>query len=241
MLASPRTPTITSGGGPKRPGTGAVAFGALPFVPGSEVAGIVRSAPDGAAVSAGDRVAAFCMLGGFAEVAVAPEFLTFKLSDDLDFGQGAALILNYHTVLFSLKLRGQLKEGEQVLVQARRPDPTDGRSTLAGLTDAGRAKLEVSAPGHVNAVRRDAYIFLAPTRGQDISLPFEVSKRGTGRPCRSGTVVSWSIPSKCKIVACKSCTLIGSRTMLYPKSSVSPITVPGLIPPPANQSEKQRG
>src|SRR5438094_477609 len=30
----------------------------LPFVPGSETAGIVRSAPDGAAVREGDRVAA---------------------------------------------------------------------------------------------------------------------------------------------------------------------------------------
>ena len=28
----------------------------VPFVPGSEVAGVVRSAPDGAAVKAGDRV-----------------------------------------------------------------------------------------------------------------------------------------------------------------------------------------
>jgi len=35
----------------------------LPFVPGSEVGGVVRSAPDGAAVKAGDRVAAFCFLG----------------------------------------------------------------------------------------------------------------------------------------------------------------------------------
>src|ERR1700759_1556823 len=43
----------------------------LPFVPGSEVGGTVRSAPDGAPVKAGDRVAAFCMLGGFAEVTVA--------------------------------------------------------------------------------------------------------------------------------------------------------------------------
>jgi NADPH2:quinone reductase len=48
----------------------------LPFVPGAEVAGIVRSAPGDAWVRVGDRVAAFCMLGGFAEVAVAPEFLT---------------------------------------------------------------------------------------------------------------------------------------------------------------------
>jgi NADPH2:quinone reductase len=88
----------------------------LPFVPGSEVAGIVRSAPEGAAVKAGDRVAAFSMLGGFAEVAVAPEFLTFPLGAELDFAQGAGLILNYHTAWFSLVMRGRLREGETVLV-----------------------------------------------------------------------------------------------------------------------------
>jgi NADPH2:quinone reductase len=88
----------------------------LPFVPGSEVGGVVRSAPEGAGVAAGDRVAACCMLGGFAEVAVAPEFLTFKLPDALDFAQGAGLVLNYHTAYFSLKLRGRLAEGESVLV-----------------------------------------------------------------------------------------------------------------------------
>jgi NADPH2:quinone reductase len=88
----------------------------LPFVPGSEVGGIVRSAPDGAGVQEGDRVAAFCMLGAFAEVVVAPEFMCFKLPDDLDFAQGAALVLNYHTAYFSLKLRGRLAEGETVLV-----------------------------------------------------------------------------------------------------------------------------
>ena len=88
----------------------------LPFVPGSEVAGIVRSAPAGARVQPGDRVAAFCALGGFAETAVAPEFFTFALSPELDFGQGAALILNYHTAYFALLLRGRLKQGETVLV-----------------------------------------------------------------------------------------------------------------------------
>jgi len=88
----------------------------LPFVPGSEVAGIVRSASPGAGFAAGDRVAAFCMLGGFAEVAVAPPWMTFALPGTLDFAQGAGLILNYHTAYFSLKLRGRLREGETVLV-----------------------------------------------------------------------------------------------------------------------------
>jgi NADPH:quinone reductase len=88
----------------------------LPFIPGSEVGGVVRSAPDDAPVKPGDRVAAFCMLGGWAEVAAAPEYFAFKLPDELDFAQGAGLVLNYHTAYFSLKLRGRLAEGETVLV-----------------------------------------------------------------------------------------------------------------------------
>lgn len=88
----------------------------LPFVPGSEVGGIVRSAPDGAPVSPGDRVAAFTVLGGWAETAVAPAFMCFRLPDALDFAQGAGLILNYHTAWFALKLRGRLQAGETVLV-----------------------------------------------------------------------------------------------------------------------------
>ncbi|MGD0452671.1 MAG: NADPH:quinone oxidoreductase family protein [Solirubrobacteraceae bacterium] len=88
----------------------------LPFVPGSEVGGVVLSAPEGASVKPGDRVAAFCALGGFAETAVAPEFFTFALSPELDFAQGAALILNYHTAYFALLLRGRLAQGETVLV-----------------------------------------------------------------------------------------------------------------------------
>ncbi len=88
----------------------------LPFVPGSEVGGVVISAPDGASVKAGDQVAAFCALGGWAETAVAPEFLTFPLGTELDFAQGAALVLNYHTAYFCLRVRGRLAEGETVLV-----------------------------------------------------------------------------------------------------------------------------
>ena len=73
----------------------------LPFVPGSEVAGTVRSASAGSGFEPGQRVAAFCMFGGFAEVAVAPVHFTFALPDALDDAQGAALVLNYHTAHFS--------------------------------------------------------------------------------------------------------------------------------------------
>ncbi len=89
----------------------------LPFVPGSEAGGVVREVSGDAAVKPGDRVAAFCMLGAWAEVAVAPVHTCFPLPDELDFAQGASLVLNYHTAYFALKLRGRLKhEGETVLV-----------------------------------------------------------------------------------------------------------------------------
>lgn len=88
----------------------------LPFVPGSEVAGVVRSAPEGSGVSAGQRVAAFPSLGGFAELVAAAPAMVFPLPDGVSFEQGAALPMNYLTMHFALRRRGQLREGETVLV-----------------------------------------------------------------------------------------------------------------------------
>lgn len=88
----------------------------LPFTPGSEVAGIVRAAPAGAAVRPGDRVAAFPGFGGFTElVSVAPDAV-FPLPSRLSFAAGAALPMNYLTVEFALGRRGGLQAGETVLV-----------------------------------------------------------------------------------------------------------------------------
>ncbi|GAA0296309.1 MarR family winged helix-turn-helix transcriptional regulator [Kineococcus aurantiacus] len=44
----------------------------------------------------------------------------------------------------------------------RRPDPEDGRWTLATLTDAGWEQLVTAAPGHVGAVRRVVFDALTP-------------------------------------------------------------------------------
>jgi NADPH2:quinone reductase len=88
----------------------------LPFVPGSEVAGLVLEAPAGSPFSPGQRVAALTFTGGMGERTVAPAHLTFALSDALDDAQGAALVMNYHTVLFALERRGRLRAGEKVLV-----------------------------------------------------------------------------------------------------------------------------
>ena len=90
----------------------------IPFTPGGEVAGVVRSAPDGAPVRPGDRVAGLTMLeGGMAEVAVLGPDRVFKLPDTVSFEAGAGLLFNDLTVLFALRLRGRLRQGETVLVQ----------------------------------------------------------------------------------------------------------------------------
>ena len=76
----------------------------------------MRSAPDGAAVRAGDRVAAFPGLGGFAEVVAVPQWGVFPLPDAVSFEAGAALPMNYLTMHFGLVRRGRLQAGETVLV-----------------------------------------------------------------------------------------------------------------------------
>ena len=126
----------------------------LPFVPGSEVGGVVRSAPDGAEVSAGDRVAGFCFLGAFAEVAVAPEFFCFKLPADFSFAQGASLVLNYHTAYFALKLRGRLREGEWVLVHGAAGGV--GTASLQVAKGLGARTIAVVSSDDKERVARDA-------------------------------------------------------------------------------------
>jgi len=126
----------------------------LPFVPGSEVGGVVRSAPEGAAVHEGDRVAAFCMLGGFAETVVAPEWLCFPLADGLDFAQGAGLILNYHTAYFALRLRGRLTDGETVLVHGAAGGV--GTATIQIAKGLGARTIAVVSSDQKEAVAREA-------------------------------------------------------------------------------------
>jgi NADPH:quinone reductase len=88
----------------------------LPFTLGVDFAGVVRSAPEGSGFSAGDRVAACLPHGGAAETVGLGADSVFPLPDDLSFEQGAAIPMNYLTAQFALKERGDVREGETVLV-----------------------------------------------------------------------------------------------------------------------------
>jgi NADPH:quinone reductase len=89
----------------------------LPFIPGVEVAGRVRSAPGESGLAAGDPVMAFTMLGGFAEVAAADPAMVLPLPPGLSVEQAGGFLMNYHTVHFALARRARVRHGEWVVVQ----------------------------------------------------------------------------------------------------------------------------
>ncbi|MDQ4048835.1 MAG: NADPH:quinone oxidoreductase family protein [Actinomycetota bacterium] len=87
----------------------------LPFTLGTEVAGTVVAAADGAGYEAGEKVMAI-VFGGLADRAVADPAMTSPLPESFSMEQGAGFIVNYHTSHFALHRRGRLREGETVLV-----------------------------------------------------------------------------------------------------------------------------
>ena len=88
----------------------------LPFVPGVEVSGTVRSAPRDSGFTRGDAVMAFTVLGGFADVATADPSLAVRVPDGLSMAAAGGFLMNYHTALFALARRGRVREGETVVV-----------------------------------------------------------------------------------------------------------------------------
>lgn len=132
-----------------------------PFVPGMEVAGVVRSAPYESAFKPGQRVTALTMLGGWAEqVAVTPENLRLT-PDELDDAEAVALLGNYQTMYFALARRGALRPGETVLVLG-----SAGGIGVASIQIAKALQARVIAMVH----RRHAIEFVK-SLGADVVLP----------------------------------------------------------------------
>jgi NADPH2:quinone reductase len=90
---------------------------ALPFTPGSELAGIVLAVGDGVTrYKAGDQVIAFSAQGAFAQQIVVPESAAIPMPAGMDFDIAAAITLTYGTSHHAVIDRAQLKAGETMLV-----------------------------------------------------------------------------------------------------------------------------
>jgi NADPH2:quinone reductase len=90
---------------------------ALPFSPGGEVAGTVKSVGIGVSDFApGDRVIAVCGWGGFAEGVAVPSSRVMRLPDGVSMEVAAGLVLAYGTAHYALQERARLQPGESMLV-----------------------------------------------------------------------------------------------------------------------------
>ncbi|HEY5581292.1 MAG TPA: NADPH:quinone oxidoreductase family protein [Rhodoferax sp.] len=89
----------------------------LPFVPGSEYAGVVQAVGDDVThLKVGQHVACLSGTGGFGTHTLAPAALCLPLPDGFPFVDAAAFIMIYATSHHALVDRAQLKAGETVLV-----------------------------------------------------------------------------------------------------------------------------
>lgn len=89
----------------------------LPFVPGSEAAGIVRELGEGVTrYAVGDRVICTLSTGAFAEQAVAHETMTLPMASNMTFEQAAGFCITYATSYYALKQRAKIQKGETLLV-----------------------------------------------------------------------------------------------------------------------------
>ena len=134
-----------------------------PFIPGSEVAGIVRAVgPNAEAFTVGQRVVALCGLGGFADIVTAEAHSTLPIPAEMDFETAAGFMLVYGTSLHALADKGKLKAGDTLLV-------------LGAAGGVGLAAVEI---GHamgarvIAAASSDEKLALAKEHGASIGINY---------------------------------------------------------------------
>src|SRR5689334_3968754 len=156
----------------------------LPFTLGVDFAGVVRSAPDGSGLAPGDRVAACLPYGGAGETVGVGTDSVFPLPDRLSFEQGAAIPMNYLTAQFALRERGQVREGETVLVHGAAGGVGTatlqvakgyGARTIAVVSTDEKAEV-ARAAGADEVVRADGFLAAVKelTGGQGVDLVMDV-------------------------------------------------------------------
>ena len=157
----------------------------LPFVPGTEFAGVVEAVGDGVSgFKPGMPVAAFTGTGGFATHALVPAALALPLPPGFAFEDAAAFICTYATAYHGLLDRAALKAGETVLVlgaaggvgtAAIQAAKAAGARVIAAASSADKCTrcLEIGADAAINYADTDLRAelkALTEGRGPDVVL-----------------------------------------------------------------------
>ncbi|WP_225784322.1 NADPH:quinone oxidoreductase family protein [Xenophilus sp. Marseille-Q4582] len=143
----------------------------LPFVPGSEYAGVVQAVGEGVThLKVGQNVACLSGTGGFGTHTLAPAALCMPLPDGFGPVDAAAFIMIYATSWHALIDRAQLKAGETVLV-------------LGAAGGVGTAAIQIAkAAGArvIAAASNDEKCALCKSLGADLTINYGVHTPASG-------------------------------------------------------------
>ncbi len=125
----------------------------LPYIPGTDAAGIVVAVGDDVdRFRPGDRVACEGWHGAFAERMAAKDSKTALLPDSVDFIAGSTLLHMYLTAYYALVIRAQVEPGETVLVTGAAGGVGMACVEMARLLNA-RVIAAVGSPAKADVVR----------------------------------------------------------------------------------------
>lgn len=133
----------------------------LPFLPGIEVAGRIRTVGEGVAdLAVGQPVAALTIVdsGGYAQVAVTSADLVVPLDGyDIGLGTAAALPSNSTTAFLVLDRVARIEPGQSVLVHAAAGGVGSQLGQAARLLGAGRVVGTVGSPSKIETAKAFGY------------------------------------------------------------------------------------
>jgi NADPH2:quinone reductase len=143
----------------------------LPFVPGSEYAGVVRAVGEGVKhLQAGQSVACLSGTGGFATHAIAPAALCMPLPSGFSPVDAAAFIMIYATSWHGLMDRAALQAGETVLVLG----------AAGGVGTAAIQLAKAAGARVIAAASTDEKCALCKTLGADETINYSVHTPAKG-------------------------------------------------------------
>jgi NADPH:quinone reductase-like Zn-dependent oxidoreductase len=178
----------------------------LPIIPGSDMAGIVRSAPAGSPSKAGDEVVVYPGLGcgrcpaceagddplcpdfgllgavrdsGLAERAAVPARSCVRKPAHLDFVQAAAVPITYITAWRMLAYRARLRPGEWILVQAAGSGVSTAAIQIARFL-GGKVIATSSTPEKLDHARRQGASAVLNYRTDDVPARVKEITGGAG-------------------------------------------------------------
>jgi NADPH2:quinone reductase len=140
----------------------------LPYVPGTDAAGVVVAVGDKVArFRPGDRVACGNWFGGFAERMVAKASKSARIPDNVDFLVGSTVLHAYLTAWYALAERARLEVGETVLVTGAAGGVGLACVEVARLL-GGRVIAAVGSAAKAQAVRERGAEHVIDTSSEDV-------------------------------------------------------------------------